>query len=582
MENQGKYFPHFQNFYFSATKDIYSLAVCMSLPTLQFDVLRRVLDNSSLTTENGRSFRKLIIESGALDVVLNCLNIFTHSNSDLDAQLTQNSNNSLKKPGIAFWNADQALQKQKYEERFIMIIFKVLSCYINPKDRCIKLDPENFDFPQIFVDTLKESCLIPVLCSYLRNDSVLDIMKKVELYGAVFNLLQAIASSSSLSKLLTLKHEYDSATIKSLINSMQDCIANYVSRLQSTCLDDEIKTLQSNLIITNNCIKEASNIENISNQMNQIKILERPISLAEKYVEVMKEIQFDLYEMIEETIYGFKFTVPYFLDRPLRLYDDSGHSGRYKRLAQESATLSKCLPLSFNSSIFIRQDSDRMDVMKCLITGPSNTPYANGCFEFDVYFPPNYPNTPVLMAYKTVTQSDQFINPNLYNNGLICLSILNTWQGSQESRWQPQKSTLMEVLIAIQTNVFVSEPYFNEPAYEKIRGTEKGDLESKYYTCSTYISSIKYAIIQQICNPSPCFKDVIYTHFWLKRNEICEQVQKWIKNAESNSKNSERAAEFLAISEMLTVQYQELKNILSMLPTPQNLKDFDNKFVVKN
>ena len=283
--------------------------------------------------------------------------------------------------------------------------------------------------------------------------------------------------------------------------------------------------------------------------------------------------------MLEETTYGFKFT---HFENQIRFYGNSGHSGRYKRLAQESATLSKCLPLSFNSSIFVRQDSDRMDVMKCLITGPSNTPYANGCFEFDAYFPPNYPNEPVLMAHKTVTQCAQNINPNLYNNGLICLSILNTWEGSQETRWNPQKSTLMEVLIAIQTTVFVNEPYFNEPAYEKIRGTEKGDLESRLYTCSTYMYSLQHAIIQQIRNPSPCFKDIIYTHFWLKRNEICEQVQKWIKDVKACSKNSERAAEFLALTEKLKFQYQELKSMLSELPIPENLKDFDSKFVAKN
>ena len=99
MAGQGKYFPHFQNFYFPATKDIYSLAVCTSLPTLQFDVLRRILKNSPLTAENGIKLRKLIVEKGTLDVVLNSLNIFTHSNSDLDAVLTQHSNNSMKGTG---------------------------------------------------------------------------------------------------------------------------------------------------------------------------------------------------------------------------------------------------------------------------------------------------------------------------------------------------------------------------------------------------------------------------------------------------------------------------------------------------
>ena len=94
MANQGKYFPHFQNFYLPATKDIYNLAISTSLETLQFDVLKQILDNSKLTTENGISLRKLILETGALDVILNCLSIFTHSNADLVAKLTGKNENA--------------------------------------------------------------------------------------------------------------------------------------------------------------------------------------------------------------------------------------------------------------------------------------------------------------------------------------------------------------------------------------------------------------------------------------------------------------------------------------------------------
>lgn len=356
------------------------------------------------------------------------------------------------------------------------------------------------------------------------------------------------------------------------------------------------------MLVTTIAIQSASSlIEKNPSKNEQDLTVERPMSLEEKYLEVMKKFQFGknlikltinnllnvflflgYYEMIEETPYGCKFTVPYTFEMHIRNSDNQAHSGRNKRLAQEAATLSTCLPVSFNSSIFVRQDEDRLDVMKCLITGSSNTPYSNGCFEFDVYFPPNYPYTPVALSYKTITgnfmENVHYINPNLYNNGQVCLSILNTWEGSPESRWNPQKSTLMEVLISIQTSVFVSEPYFNEPAYEKIRDTPKGDLESRLYKYRTYPLSIQWAIIQQIRNPSPCLKDVIYTHFWLKRNEICKQIQNWIEDVKAFSKDSEHADDILALSEKLNYQYQELRSMLSQLPVPENLKEFDNPF----
>lgn len=42
----------------------------------------------------------------------------------------------------------------------------------------------------------------------------------------------------------------------------------------------------------------------------------------------------------------------------------SGNNARTRRLAQEAVTLSTSLPLSASSSVFVRCDEERMDVMK--------------------------------------------------------------------------------------------------------------------------------------------------------------------------------------------------------------------------
>ena len=54
-----------------------------------------------------------------------------------------------------------------------------------------------------------------------------------------------------------------------------------------------------------------------------------------------------------------------------------------------------------------------------LITGPSDTPYANGCFEFDVFFPTDYPKSPMLVNLKTTGHGRVRFNPNLYNDGKV-------------------------------------------------------------------------------------------------------------------------------------------------------------------
>jgi len=97
-----------------------------------------------------------------------------------------------------------------------------------------------------------------------------------------------------------------------------------------------------------------------------------------------------------------------------------------------------------------------------MIAGPDDTPYAGGLFEFDCFLPMQYPNTPPLMNLRTTGGGKVRFNPNLYNCGKVCLSLLGTWSGSAEENWQPRKSTLLQVLVSIQSMILVEAPYFNE------------------------------------------------------------------------------------------------------------------------
>lgn len=57
--------------------------------------------------------------------------------------------------------------------------------------------------------------------------------------------------------------------------------------------------------------------------------------------------------------------------------------------------------------------------LQVLITGPSDTPYANGCFIFDVFFPSDYPTVPMNVNLCTTGQGTVRFNPNLYNDGKV-------------------------------------------------------------------------------------------------------------------------------------------------------------------
>ncbi|KAL6554245.1 Ubiquitin-conjugating enzyme [Orobanche minor] len=63
------------------------------------------------------------------------------------------------------------------------------------------------------------------------------------------------------------------------------------------------------------------------------------------------------------------------------------------------------------------------------------------------------------------------INPNLYDCGEVCLSLLNTWDGdSPEDEWVPGRSTMLQVLVSIQGLILNAEPYFNEIGAKDCQG----------------------------------------------------------------------------------------------------------------
>ena len=50
--------------------------------------------------------------------------------------------------------------------------------------------------------------------------------------------------------------------------------------------------------------------------------------------------------------------------------------------------------------------------------------YANGCFEFDIYFPADYPNTPMLVNLETTGNRSVRFNPNLVHKFLAYFKVL--------------------------------------------------------------------------------------------------------------------------------------------------------------
>ena len=95
-----------------------------------------------------------------------------------------------------------------------------------------------------------------------------------------------------------------------------------------------------------------------------------------------------------------------------------------KRIHTEFKSFSKGLPSEFNTSFFIRAENENPQYIKFLIAGSRGTPYEHGLFLFDLFLPVDYPNSSPKCNLMTTGNRKIRFNPNLYNCGKICLSLL--------------------------------------------------------------------------------------------------------------------------------------------------------------
>ena len=183
------------------------------------------------------------------------------------------------------------------------------------------------------------------------------------------------------------------------------------------------------------------------------------------------------------------------------------------RVAREVAGLGSTLPVSAASSAFVRVDEERAVLWSILITGPEDTPYDGGAFLFDAFFPSGYPNAAPKLKFRTTGGGRVRFNPNLYKDGKVCLSLLGTWSGARGETWDPAVSTMLQVIVSVQSLIFVPQPYFNEPGYEQSIGTADGDARCAEYNAVVREETLRYAVLEALRKPAPAFADAIRAHF---------------------------------------------------------------------
>ncbi|KAF8642030.1 hypothetical protein AX16_009751 [Volvariella volvacea WC 439] len=286
------------------------------------------------------------------------------------------------------------------------------------------------------------------------------------------------------------------------------------------------------------------------------------------------------------------------------------------RLSKEYRILSTSLPgkiqspicafteddnILLSDSIIIRAYEDRTDLLRSLIIGPENTPYADAPFVIDWMLGSDFPQTPPVAHFWSWTNGNgrgasnvcsifavdrivtngfyrcyhrysySKVNPNLYEEGKVCLSILGTWAGDKNETWSAARSSLLQAFVSIQGLVLVKEPWFCEPAYEKLRGTEEGTVNSRLYSEKAYVLSrgfVRRALELPLGGLEKELQSIYYDDGRLKK--VVEGADALIRRSQSTSASSsgghgENTEEELAVPKLSAGGIITLERTLKIL-----------------
>jgi ubiquitin-protein ligase len=284
----------------------------------------------------------------------------------------------------------------------------------------------------------------------------------------------------------------------------------------------EPQQTQTEEVLTTSCPTPVIRAENSpESQLEEVKQGEPVHELTAPkavYREVMEPLKIQSSPMVDGTGYL------------VHGYRDSQEPGEVDtaRLNKELKMLKRGLPVEPEAACYVCANDSRMDLMKVLVSGSVDTPYAHGLYQFDIQFPAGYPNTPPYFKLMTVGEGNAYFGPNLYSNGYVCLSIINTWEGDPEEMWQPERSSILQVLLSVQTLVMDNNILEKEPGYDGYEVHHPGNIA--YCNIVKYLN-MKFAVLEQLRNPPKEFAEVIVKHFTLKKEEVLRTLNAWAVDA---------------------------------------------------
>lgn len=212
----------------------------------------------------------------------------------------------------------------------------------------------------------------------------------------------------------------------------------------------------------------------------------------------------------------------------LTMFQPTDPTNFFRTVSKELKLLKSSLP----PGVWVKGFEDRIDLYSVMLRGPEKTPYEDGLFLFDFQLSADYPVAPPLCHY--ISYCSDRLNPNLYEDGKVCVSLLGTWSGRGTEMWTAS-STLLQVIVSIQGLILVSEPYFNEAGFEKQKGSQQGRENSRMYNEMVVLKLVQ-AQTKLLLHPPPVFKDIIIIHFKKHSEKLLLRLLQWMEISEQHNK----------------------------------------------
>ena len=107
----------------------------------------------------------------------------------------------------------------------------------------------------------------------------------------------------------------------------------------------------------------------------------------------------------------------------------------------------------------------------------------------------------------------------------MCVSLLGTWSGKGTETWTAD-SNLLQLLVSIQGLILVPEPYFNEAGYERQKGTQIGEENSRMYNEMAVLKLVQ-SMTRMVRNPAQPFAKEIEEHMRNNALKFMTRLRLW-------------------------------------------------------